>query len=109
SHRRGTARRVDEMEPEQDALAARAVDLAPLERGPDAVAIASRAGPGHQAAGQEERRLALEIEDLEVLHALGRVRRIERDRLSRGRRGPRQQAHAPGLVAWTCRRAHDAV
>src|SRR5690606_8421820 len=71
AHRHHAARRVQQVEPQQDALAARAVDGAPLERRPDRVAAAALGVQRDQAAGQEEGGLALEVEELELLQAAG--------------------------------------
>src|SRR5262249_12530628 len=65
-HGHRSARGVQQVEPEQDALPARAVDLATPERVPDAVAIATLGVHGHAPAGPEERRRALEVEYLKV-------------------------------------------
>src|SRR5262249_43916045 len=90
-HRSDAAGTILEIEPEEDSIAARAVDLAALERLPDRVAVAPVGVHGDQPTGHEERRLALEIDELEELRVGGH--RIERDRL--GTALDRRAVHAP--------------
>src|SRR5205823_10293396 len=89
---------------------ARAVDLAPLERGPDRVPVpAGRVHPD-EAAGQEERRRALEVEDLERRDARGRRGGIERRRLDGWlERRPADHAISPDLVPHARRLGHHAA
>src|SRR5262249_19172873 len=97
-------------EPEQDALAAGAVDLAPLERVPDAVAIAGRRVDRDQATGHEERRLALEVEHLKGLRSLRRPAGIVGAGIAlRDGRTAAEKAQPPGLVARARRLRHVAA
>src|SRR5437870_12842204 len=107
---REDAVRGEQVEPEEDARAARAVDLAPRERGPDRVPVpAGRVHPD-EAAGQEERRRALEVEDLERRDTRGRRAGIERRRLDgRHTRRPADHAIAPDLVPHARRLGHHAA
>src|SRR5262249_10722482 len=99
-HGHRSARRVQQIEPEQDAFPARPVDLATPERVPDAVAIPALRVDGHEAAGHEERRLALEVEDLKAPDAGRRVRGVEGNGLPLGRLGAAgEEPEPPRLVA----------
>src|SRR5262249_12312463 len=83
-----------------DALPARAVDLATPERVPDAVAISTLGVDGHEAAGHEERRLALEVEDLKTPDPGLWVCRVEGNGLPLGRlRAAGEEPESPRLVA----------
>src|SRR5258705_378391 len=55
AHRQRSFRAVHEVEPEEQAVAARRVDLAALERLPDAVPVAAGGVHGDEAARHEER------------------------------------------------------
>ena len=110
AHRLGPVRCVEQIEPEQDAIAAGAVDLAPLERVPDGVAVAAVGVHRDQTAGHEERRLALDVELLE--HLQRRRRAIEGHRFGTGDGGgptmrARQASSRAPVASVICRRANS--
>src|SRR5262245_51194557 len=106
-HREGAVG-TEEVEPQQDTIAARAVHLAALERSPDGVAVAAGRVHAHEPPGQEERRGALEVEHLEGRDPLRRRRGVERDgfRGALGRR--RGRALGPLRVPWAGGLGHHA-
>src|SRR5262249_43818778 len=110
-HRHLAERTVHEVEPEQDAVAARAVDLAALERVPDRVAPAPVRVRGDEAAGEEERRLPFGLREAQDVHAAA-ARRVELggvdDARPRGGRLGGEQPLVPGLVARAGRLGHLA-
>src|SRR5205085_894506 len=96
AHRQRSVRSVEQVEPQQNAVAAGAVHLAVLERLPDGVAIAPFGVHGHQAAGQEERGLAFDFELQERWTRVGM--RIEGHRLAGRTELRAEDAPAPFLV-----------
>src|SRR5262249_35099703 len=104
SHRHGAAvGTVQEVEPQEDALAARAIDLPTLERIPDGVAVAAGAVDRHQTTRHEEGARTLHVHHLE---RLARGDLIDRARL-RGRRvEPPEQPFTPDRALRTDRLRH---
>jgi hypothetical protein len=91
-HRDGPVGAVGEIEPQQDPRAARRVDLAALERGPDVAAAAPIGVHGDEAARVHEARAAFDV-----------------DELPKARRAGEDFVRAPGIVRTAFRNPADAL